>query len=106
MPPLFVIRKGVECFLHAYNLGKSMALESLHIKRAALKGCKIKCKMLEHRRMQLRLCIGALRARFGDGFVAKQIADKTIQCVLAAWSGVRGMWCHASVAQLDRASDF
>ncbi len=106
MPPLFVIRKGVECFLHACHLGKFMNSGRLHTEKTLAASRGIKCKTLERRLMRLRFAAGALSVLCGSGCVAKQIADKTIQSVLAAWSGVREMWCVASVAQLDRASDF
>ena len=107
MPSLFVIRKGVECFLHACNLGKFMNPDIIYTKNASSWGRNFECKALEHRIMCLRFLRVASRAGLWErGFLTKQIADKTIQSVLAAWSGVRGMWCCASVAQLDRASDF
>lgn len=107
MPSLFVIRKGVECFLHACNFGKIMNPGLIYTGNASSGGRDFECKTLEVRLMGLRLLRVASRAELcGRGFLTKQIADKTIQSVLAAGSGVRGMWCFASVAQLDRASDF
>ena len=107
MPSLFVIRKGVECFLHACNLGKFMNPGLIYTKNASSSGRNFDCKALDHRVMCLWVLRVASPAELCDrGCLTKQIADKTIQSVLAAWSGVRGMWCCASVAQLDRASDF
>ena len=38
MPSLFVIRKGVECFLHACNLGKFMNPGLIYTKNASSLG--------------------------------------------------------------------
>ncbi len=53
MPSLFVIRKGVECFLHACNLGKFMNPGPIYTKNASSSGRNFDCKTLDHRVMCL-----------------------------------------------------